>query len=244
MKSDAYAYRDRRNRKRDFRGLWIVRINAAARREGLTYSRMMAGLRDRRGRRQPQDACGRRRARPRDVPPICRASQAGPGGVRGRILIQSGQGKPPGRRPAGQPPFFVQGPDMTEPITSRSNPRLKELRKLHERKHRERTGLFVAEGEDMLTAALNHGRMPETLYFDAAARARRCRTTWSRWRSTTSALASAGTLGSGSRVIGVWRQRWAELGRARRFTCTTSPTRATWGRSCGPRRRSGPDRSR
>ena len=46
MKSDAYAYRDRRNRKRDFRSLWIVRINAAARREGLTYSRMMAGLRE------------------------------------------------------------------------------------------------------------------------------------------------------------------------------------------------------
>jgi large subunit ribosomal protein L20 len=44
MKSDAYAYRDRRNRKRDFRSLWIVRINAAARREGLSYSRMMAGL--------------------------------------------------------------------------------------------------------------------------------------------------------------------------------------------------------
>ena len=44
MKSDAYAYRDRRARKREFRGLWIVRINAAARREGLTYSRMMAGL--------------------------------------------------------------------------------------------------------------------------------------------------------------------------------------------------------
>jgi large subunit ribosomal protein L20 len=44
MKSDAYAYRDRRARKRDFRSLWIVRINAAARREGLSYSRMMAGL--------------------------------------------------------------------------------------------------------------------------------------------------------------------------------------------------------
>jgi large subunit ribosomal protein L20 len=45
LKSDSYAYRDRRARKRDFRALWIVRINAAARREGLTYSRMMAGLR-------------------------------------------------------------------------------------------------------------------------------------------------------------------------------------------------------
>jgi large subunit ribosomal protein L20 len=46
MKSGAYAYRDRRTRKRDFRGLWIVRINAAARREGLTYSTLMAGLRE------------------------------------------------------------------------------------------------------------------------------------------------------------------------------------------------------
>ena len=46
MRSEAYAYRDRKNRKRDFRSLWIVRINAAARREGLSYSRFMAGLRE------------------------------------------------------------------------------------------------------------------------------------------------------------------------------------------------------
>jgi large subunit ribosomal protein L20 len=39
-----YAYRDRRNRKRDFRALWIQRINAAARAEGLTYGRLMFGL--------------------------------------------------------------------------------------------------------------------------------------------------------------------------------------------------------
>jgi large subunit ribosomal protein L20 len=39
-----YAFRDRRVRKRDFRSLWIARINAAARREGLTYSKLMAGL--------------------------------------------------------------------------------------------------------------------------------------------------------------------------------------------------------
>jgi large subunit ribosomal protein L20 len=44
MKSESYAYRDRRNRKRDFRRLWIIRINAAARREGLSYSALMAGL--------------------------------------------------------------------------------------------------------------------------------------------------------------------------------------------------------
>ena len=39
-----YAYRDRRNRKRDFRALWIQRINAAAREQGLTYGRLMHGL--------------------------------------------------------------------------------------------------------------------------------------------------------------------------------------------------------
>ena len=44
-KSLAYSYRDRRQRKRQFRSLWIVRINAAARQHGLSYSRFMAGLR-------------------------------------------------------------------------------------------------------------------------------------------------------------------------------------------------------
>jgi large subunit ribosomal protein L20 len=39
-----YAYRDRRNKKRDFRGLWIQRINAGAREHGLTYSRLMSGI--------------------------------------------------------------------------------------------------------------------------------------------------------------------------------------------------------
>ncbi len=43
-KSLAYAYRDRRRKKRDFRRLWIVRINAEARKYELSYSRMMAGL--------------------------------------------------------------------------------------------------------------------------------------------------------------------------------------------------------
>ncbi|MFZ4761649.1 MAG: 50S ribosomal protein L20 [Alphaproteobacteria bacterium] len=39
-----YAYRDRRNKKRDFRGLWIQRINAAVREHGLTYSQFIGGL--------------------------------------------------------------------------------------------------------------------------------------------------------------------------------------------------------
>ena len=44
IKAGQYAYRDRRQKKRDFRGLWIVRINAAARECGLNYSRLINGL--------------------------------------------------------------------------------------------------------------------------------------------------------------------------------------------------------
>ena len=44
MKAGQYAYRDRRQKKRQFRALWIARINAGARQNGLSYSRMIAGL--------------------------------------------------------------------------------------------------------------------------------------------------------------------------------------------------------
>lgn len=44
QRSGMYAYRDRRNRKREFRRLWITRINAAARREGMSYSELIHGL--------------------------------------------------------------------------------------------------------------------------------------------------------------------------------------------------------
>jgi large subunit ribosomal protein L20 len=43
-KAQAYSYRDRRQRKRNFRSLWILRINAAARLHGLSYNRLIAGL--------------------------------------------------------------------------------------------------------------------------------------------------------------------------------------------------------
>ena len=44
QKADQYAYRDRRNRKRDFRRLWVTRINAAARQNGMTYGTFIHGL--------------------------------------------------------------------------------------------------------------------------------------------------------------------------------------------------------
>jgi large subunit ribosomal protein L20 len=46
QRSGQYAYRDRRRRKRDLRRLWIIRINAAARREGMSYSQLVHGLSD------------------------------------------------------------------------------------------------------------------------------------------------------------------------------------------------------
>ena len=79
MKADAYAYRDRRNRKRDFRRLWITRINAAARQNGMSYAQFMHGLKLAGDRAGPQGPGRHRRARPRDVPTICRDRPRGVG---------------------------------------------------------------------------------------------------------------------------------------------------------------------
>lgn len=46
IRSLQYAYRDRRNKKRDLRSLWVTRINAAARENGTTYSKLIAGLKE------------------------------------------------------------------------------------------------------------------------------------------------------------------------------------------------------
>jgi TrmH family RNA methyltransferase len=112
--------------------------------------------------------------------------------------------------------FFV--PMTTrQKITSPHNERLKELRKLHDRQQRDRSGLFFAEGEDMLSEAVRHGRYPQSVFYDAGAADTGdgalaglpgdvdC------FPTEREALDRAGSLGSGSRVIGVWRQLWSEL---------------------------------
>ena len=53
---------------------------------------------------------------------------------------------------------------MSDPITSTHNPRIRALRKLRDRRHREEAGLFMAEGEDMLETALRHGAVPRTVF--------------------------------------------------------------------------------
>ncbi len=84
-------------------------------------------------------------------------------------------------------------------ITSAQNEQLKTIRKLHEKKHRERLGLFVAEGEDLVNAAAAAGWKPESLLVAGE-------------NVDPDLLAGVSSLGSGTRVIGVYRQRWSSPG--------------------------------
>lgn len=77
-------------------------------------------------------------------------------------------------------------------ITSKDNEKLKLIRRLGERKHREREGLFVAEGEDLVEAAAQAGREPEFVL-------------WAGEDVEPDLLDAVSSLGSGTRVIGVYR---------------------------------------
>jgi RNA methyltransferase, TrmH family len=90
-------------------------------------------------------------------------------------------------------------------ITSPHNPRLQELRRLQRRRERSRSGLFLAEGEDLIAAAADAGWKPVEGY----------RAAGSELGSADfldvepAALAAVSTLGSGTRAIGVYEQRWS-----------------------------------
>jgi RNA methyltransferase, TrmH family len=87
-------------------------------------------------------------------------------------------------------------------ITSPHNEKLALVRKLRERRNREREGLFVTEGEDLLEAGLRAGAEPELLLSAP-------RSGLGGLEVDSALLAEASTLGSGTRVIAVWRERWA-----------------------------------
>jgi RNA methyltransferase, TrmH family len=82
-------------------------------------------------------------------------------------------------------------------ITSPDNAQLKLIRKLQRKKERDASGLFVAEGEDLIEAAEDAGWAPEVLLFAGD-------------DVEPELLDRVSSLGSGSRVIGVYRQRWSE----------------------------------
>jgi TrmH family RNA methyltransferase len=90
-------------------------------------------------------------------------------------------------------------------IESPQNEKLKLVRKLRERKHREREGAFVSEGEDLVEAGLAAGMEPRFLLTAAGS-------DLGGEEVEPELLASVSSLGSGTRAIAVWPQRWAEPG--------------------------------
>lgn len=93
---------------------------------------------------------------------------------------------------------------MTDVITSKSNEKLKLIRKLAQRRHREREGLFITEGEDLLEAGLAAGVEPVallTLQGEGLGGV----------EVSADVLASASALGSGTRAIAIWPQAWAPV---------------------------------
>jgi RNA methyltransferase, TrmH family len=84
-------------------------------------------------------------------------------------------------------------------ITSAQNEQLKTIRKLHDKRWRERLGLFIAEGEDLVTAAEQAGWEPEAVLVAGV-------------DVEPELLSEVSTLGSGTRAVGVYRQRWSEPG--------------------------------
>ena len=168
MKADSYAYRDRRNRKRDFRRLWITRINAAARQNGMTYGTFIHGLKlagIELDRKVLADIAVRDPETFRRFAERAREASA--------AYAKSTHAEPTGAPPAGAAPFFL---NMT--ITSPHNEQLKEVRKLAGARWRDKLGEFVAEGEDLLEAADAAG-WPRALLAAGAAASRA-----SRWRRT------------------------------------------------------------
>ena len=93
----------------------------------------------------------------------------------------------------------------TDPITSSRNQRLRELKRLQQRKYRREHGLFVAEGEDLVAEALRHGTVPQTVFsVKGAGLPFSLPEAVEHVEASAEALSAVSSLGSGSRVIGVF----------------------------------------
>jgi RNA methyltransferase, TrmH family len=101
---------------------------------------------------------------------------------------------------------------MSDSITSPRNQRLRELKRLQQRKHRREDGVFVAEGEDLVSGALRHGAIPRTVFsVGGAGLPFSLPDEVEHVEASAEALSAVSSLGSGSRVIGVFDMRWAGL---------------------------------
>ncbi len=201
IKADSYAYRDRRNRKRDFRRLWITRINAAARQNGMSYGQFMHGLKlagIELDRKVLADIAVRDADTFRRFADAAREASAAP---ERRQNDTAG----PRRAPLDSDGALFVAPTM---ITSSHNDKLKESAAAALASVR-RTGRFVAEGEDLLAAADAAGWEPLERYVAAGSglgrhggRAGRCSPasrSWARARGRSA----------------VYRERWAQRPRGR-----------------------------
>src|SRR5262249_54159746 len=163
LHSMQYAYRDRRDRKGDFRQLWITRINAAARLNGMTYNRLIQGLRlagievDRKilADLAVTDAAAFAAIVEAAKAAVAANAEEAAAGARAR----GGAGAPP--RPArgggemSPPPIRLSRPGA-DPFTQRS-PRVVAARRLLRRRHRDAEGLFLAEGPQAVREAVDSG---------------------------------------------------------------------------------------
>ena len=125
------------------RSLWIARINAGARMNGLSYSRLMHGLKVRRDRPQPQGAC--------------RSRSHGCQGI--QRTLREGKGRNLTHRKSLFPKrlFFLFFLSRSMVILSKNNPQVRELRALREKKARKEAGSFLVEGEKMVKECLASG---------------------------------------------------------------------------------------
>ena len=228
QRSGMYAYRDRRNRKRDFRRLWITRINAAARLEGMSYSRTdpRAGQGRRRG--EPQDARRDRGLRPRRVPPICGASPGGCGRLAAANTPLSRAGRENGplfrsRRRNDRPRTDDNNDDLQPPKReAEAGPQAARAQAPRARGAVRDRGRGPARGRPgrRRRAALRPARAPAAAW----AAKRWSRSCWPRSRRWARER--------GRSPFGRWR--WARGGRPPASICTASPTPATSARSCAP----------
>ena len=165
LHSSVYAYRDRRARKGDFRKLWIARINAAARAEGMTYNRFISGLKTAGCRGRPQDPRRSGRDRSDRVRRSGRDRQGQPGRPRPPRPRRPDRTRQPAVRRGLSPP--------SEPIAppSASAGALRSARGCSAARTGRRRGQFLAEGRQAVSEAFSTTYVRRLLVDEAVGRA-------------------------------------------------------------------------